>query len=55
MMARNLFRGVVWDEDSQRWVLCPSPEEGALEKQQGLFKSGEAAASAYDTLAIELL
>jgi len=55
MMARNLCRGVVWDEDSQRWVLCLSPGERALEKQQGLFKCGEAAASAYNTLAIELL
>ena len=49
-----LCRGVVWDEDNQRWAVCLSPEEGAVEKQLGLFQSEEAAASAYDTLAIEL-
>jgi len=34
--------------------VCLSPGEGAVEKQLGLFQSEEAAASAYDTLAIEL-
>ena len=34
--------------------MCLSPGEGAVEKQLGLFQSEEAAASAYDTLAIEL-
>ena len=47
-------RGVVWDEDSQKWAVCLSPGDGAVEKQLGLFTTEEAAAGAYDALAVEL-
>jgi hypothetical protein len=47
-------RGVVWDDASQRWAVCLSHREGQPEKQLGLFYTEEAAACAYDTLAMEL-
>ena len=49
-----LYRGVVWDEDSQRWAVCLSPADGQPQKQLGLFYTEEAAACAYDQLALEL-
>ena len=49
-----LCRGVVWDEESQRWAVCLSPADGQPQKQLGLFYTEEAAASAYDQLAVEL-
>ena len=54
MTACSDCRGVVWDEDSQKWAVCLSPGDGAVERQLGLFPSEEAAAGAYDALAIEL-
>ncbi len=54
MTVRAGCRGVVWDEDSQKWAVCLSPGDGTVEKQLGLFTTEEAAAGAYDALAVEL-
>ena len=54
MTVRSGCRGVVWDEDSQKWAVCLSPGDGAVERQLGLFPTEAAAAGAYDALAIEL-
>lgn len=54
MMSHAGCRGVVWDEDSQKWAVCLSPGDGAVERQLGLYTTEEAAAGAYDAQAIEL-
>lgn len=56
MRSGSRCRGVLWDEDSQNWAVSLSPGngDGEVQRQLGLFFTEEAAACAYDTLALQL-